>query len=74
MKTQKLHKEIFCETMTEEDIESERLGRELVDAIKGRKGTYVPYDPITQTLTKPLEWDDEMWKGFVFGYDEDSDQ
>jgi hypothetical protein len=59
--------------MTEEEIERERLGKKLAQAIEGQEATVIPYDPVTQTLTKPPEWDDMMWEGFVFGHDDDHD-
>jgi hypothetical protein len=51
----------------------EEKDRELKRIIKNSKKTVLPYDPITQSYTKPPEWDDDMWEGYVFGYDEDGD-
>jgi hypothetical protein len=68
MKRQKLPEENAWETMTDEEKD-----RELKRIIKNSKKTVLPYDPITQSYTKPPEWDDLMWEGYVFGYDEDGD-
>jgi hypothetical protein len=65
---EKLSLEDIQKTMTKEEIDKEfkRIMRE-------RKKTVLPYDPMTQSYTKPPEWDDEMWRGYVFGYDPDED-
>jgi hypothetical protein len=65
--------EIDSDNMTEEEIERERLGKKLAKLTEKQEGTYLPYDPTIKAFTKPPEWDDDMWEGFVFGYDDDED-
>jgi hypothetical protein len=45
----------------------ERVGKHIAKTIKHLPKTYMPYDPVTKCLTKPPEWDDAMWEGFVLG-------
>jgi hypothetical protein len=66
-------KKIKPDNMTEEEIERDRLGKKLAQAIEGQEATYIPYDPVTKCLTKPPEWDDMMWEGFALGYDDEED-
>jgi hypothetical protein len=68
MKKQKLPFEDVEETMTDEKID-----KEFARIIRERKKTVLPYDPITKSHTKPPEWDDETWRGYVFGYDQEED-
>jgi hypothetical protein len=36
-------------------------------ALKGRKGTYIPYDDELQCFVKPPEWSDARWEIFCEG-------
>jgi hypothetical protein len=65
----------YADSLTEEEKiriygtkeERERIGAKIGEILKGRHKTYIPYDPVTKALTKPPEWDDDMWEAFVLG-------
>jgi hypothetical protein len=73
MKTEKVSNDDIEEIETEEDKKREIIGKRLAKLTEEQEGTYLPYDPVTKTFTKPPEWDDEMWEGFCLGYDDDED-